>query len=285
MKDRVSPKILLKKKIYQKLRYHFLNRHVFALTSQLRVTPDFLIIGAKRCGTTSLYEHLGNHPCIKKSIYDHIGFFDDNYHLGKNFYKSFFITKFEKKYLEKKFGKCITYDVTSSYIQKSVTASRVFEMFPKIKIIAILRNPIDRAYSEYNSHSRVNKTIATFESYIENEIIRIENGSDEYYDNLEERSYLSKGFYFKQLKPWFDLFPKENILILSTEEFDQNTENVFNKIFNFLDIKEFSIVNAKKMEKGKYPNLNIETREKLSKFYRLRNLELYQLIGKDFMWN
>ena len=39
------------------------------------------------------------------------------------------------------------------------------------------------------------------------------------------------------------------------------------------------------MEKGKYPNLNIETREKLSKFYRLRNLELYQLIGKDFMWN
>ena len=73
--------------------YHqLLKRHFFAITGPNRVLPDFLIIGAKRCGTTSLFSHLPEHPSIAKSHHDNMGFFNDNFHLGVNWYKSFFPT-------------------------------------------------------------------------------------------------------------------------------------------------------------------------------------------------
>ena len=78
--------------IYRKIRYNFLQRHVYGITATIRTLPDFIVIGAKRCGTTSIYQYLENHPCIKKSSHDHIGFFDDNFSLGELFYRSFFPT-------------------------------------------------------------------------------------------------------------------------------------------------------------------------------------------------
>ena len=73
--------------IYQKIRYNFLQRHVYGITASFRVLPDFMVIGFGKAGTTTLYHYLGEHPCIIKSSHDHLGFFDDNFHLGLNFYK------------------------------------------------------------------------------------------------------------------------------------------------------------------------------------------------------
>ena len=87
-----------------------------------------------------------------------------------------------------------------------------------------------------------------------------------------------------QLRPWFDIFPKENILILSTEEFKQNEENIYKKIFEFLDIPEIQIRNKKHMEKGEYSPMDEEIRQKLRGFFKNHNNELFELIGKKFDW-
>jgi len=273
----------LKVDIYRKIRYNLLQRHIYGLTSSFRVLPDFLVIGAKRCGTTSLYEYLGQHPCIKKSSHDHIGFFDDNFHLGIGFYKSFFPTIFEKKFFEFKNGKLLTNDVTSSYIQNSQTATKIFQTLPDKKIIVILRNPIDRAYSEYNLDLRANPDIQSFETIIQNEIDNMEDKNDG--EVIQNKHYLKRGIYFDQLKPWFELFPKKNILILSTEKFGEDANNIFNIIFKFLNLENYNIKNSKRMQKGTYTKLNSKTREKLLKFYKLKNNQLYDLINEKFDWD
>ena len=80
-----------------KIKHVMLKRHVYAWSSPLRVLPDLIVIGVVRSGTTSLYHYLSQHPSIIKSAYDELGYFDSNYKLGLNWYKSFFPSIFEKK--------------------------------------------------------------------------------------------------------------------------------------------------------------------------------------------
>ena len=70
------------KNLAQKFIHGLCKRHVYFITSPIRVLPDFFIIGVVRSGTTSLYHYLGQHPSIKNAAYDELGYFDDNYHLG-----------------------------------------------------------------------------------------------------------------------------------------------------------------------------------------------------------
>ena len=86
--------------IYQKFRYGFCLRPYNYITSSLRVLPDFFVIGVVRSGTTSLFHYLNQHPNIAGASYDELGYFDDNYHLGVNWYKSLFPTIFTKRRIE-----------------------------------------------------------------------------------------------------------------------------------------------------------------------------------------
>ena len=89
------------RKIYQIIRYGLLQRNIFYITSPLRTSPQVIVIGVGRGGTTSLFHYLSQHPCIEGSAYDELGFFDDNFHLGLNWYRSLFPTKFTKNKIEK----------------------------------------------------------------------------------------------------------------------------------------------------------------------------------------
>ena len=116
--------------IYQKFLHGLCKHHFFYISSPIRVLPDFFVIGVVRSGTTSLYHYLGQHPSIKRASYDELGYFDDNYHLGQNWYKSLFPTKYTKQKIQKKFGKFLTYDVTPFYIYNPLVVQRIFKNFP-----------------------------------------------------------------------------------------------------------------------------------------------------------
>ena len=114
------------KKIYQKFLYGLIKRHYYYLSSPFRVLPECFVIGVVRSGTTSLYHYLSQHPSIAPAAYDELGYFDDNYHLGVNWYKSLFPTKFTRNKIIKKHGKFLTYDVTPFYIYIPLVAKRIF---------------------------------------------------------------------------------------------------------------------------------------------------------------
>jgi len=267
--------------------YHLLyKRHFYGWTSPLRVLPDFIVIGVVRGGTTSLFENLSKHPCIYSSSYDELGFFDSNFELGLNWYRSLFPTIFRKKISELRKKCFMTYDVTPFYIWNPLVTQRIHDIFPKIKLIAILRNPIDRAYSNYFLGVRSGTENLSFEEAIgkEIELLGKESLSDQAIYQ-RPRSYITKGFYAHQLKPWFEIFRKEQLLILQTEKFATDSSSIFFEIFDFLQLPRHTIHEFKKMNVAKYPPMKEETRMFLKEYYRKYNDDLYALLGKSFDWN
>ena len=274
---------------YRIVYHQLLKRNIFALTGSIRVLPDFLVIGAKRCGTTSLFYHLPEHPCISKSPHDNMGFFNDNFHLGVNWYKSFFPTIFTRNKIKSEFGNFLAFDVTTTYMEEESTANNVYQIKPNIKIIVILRNPVDRAYSQYHLNLREKAEKRSFEDAMEENMNELNKESHERYEikpkfSVEENNYLKKSLYAQQLRHWLNIFPMESMLILSTEEFESNQQVIYNKIFEFLNISQFEVKNTEKMEKGSYPQMKSETRSLLLDYFRSHNNELFKLINKKFDW-
>ena len=277
-------------RIIQKAYHGILKRHWFYITSPFRVLPDFFVIGVVRSGTTSLYHYLGQHNQIARASYDELGYFDDNFHLGENWYRSLFPTIFTKKKIETKYGKFLTYDVTPFYIYNPLVIKRMHTLFPNAKIIANLRNPVDRAYSNYHIMLKNGSEAIPFEKVIESEIQEIEKKSaflddesflvDDFYEIL-----LARGFYADQLEKWFHVFPKEQLLITSSEELSNKTEITLDNIFKFLDVSGQKIHDLSRKNKRIYPKMNSETRRKLADYYRPHNEKLFRLIGKRFEWD
>ena len=265
------------------LKYTIIKRGYFGITSPFRTIPNFIVIGVKRCGTTTLYEQLSEHPCIEKSSHDNLGFFNNNFELGINWYKSHFVTNLRKREIERKYGQFATYDVTSSYIQKKKTAENIFKTLPNVKLIIILRNPTDRAYSEYNQNIIDENESREFIDLIKQEIKEIQN-----MENIEFSSdkinLVKKGMYEKQISPWLEIFDRKQILIITTEEFGEKTTETYDKIFRFLELPEYKIKNKERHRKGAYKEMDVKTRKILDDFYEPYNKELFQKIEETFQW-
>jgi hypothetical protein len=288
-KNKINNNTLIKK-IYQKIFYGLIKRHHYYLSSPFRVLPECFVIGVVRSGTTSLYHYLGQHPCIGSSTYDEIGYFDDNYHLGINWYKSLFPTKFTKKKIIKKYGKFLTYDVTPFYIYNPLVARRILELFPEAKIISNLRNPIDRAYSNYILMHQEGDTTKTFEEMIQMAMDEIEKNksklndeayiADTFYQNI-----LARGFYADQLEIWFEKFQKKQLLIIPSEDLAQNPDQVLTKVFEFLDLPYFKIKDFTRQNKREYLPMKDETRKLLIEFYKPYNKKLFGMLDRKFDWD
>ena len=273
--------------LLRKTRHVLCKRHVFGITSSLRVLPNLLVIGAVRSGTTSLYHNLAQHPCITKSAYDEIGFFDDNFHLGLNWYRSMFPTKFHKEKIIKKYGKFLTYDVTPFYIYNERVPERIYNLLPDIKLIAVLRNPVDRAYSNYHLSKRESRITESFEEIIEKEkrnLIHINRNDKEEYYKFVHTSLLARGFYAEQLERWYKIFPKKQIMIIKSEEFAAETNKIMNKIFEFLELKKHYMKNVVKKNEAHYVPMRKETRKMLIDYFYPHNKKLYSILGRNFDW-
>ena len=282
--------IRLAKNLYQRFWHGLIKRHFYYLTSSFRVSPNFFVIGGVRCGTTSLYHYLGQHNCIKQAAYDELGYFDDNFHLGLNWYRSLFPTKFMQKKIESEYKKFLTYDVTPFYIYNPLVVDRIFKFSPNAKIIAVLRNPIDRAYSNYNAKMQdEGDTKTTFEEIINPEIEIIEKNKK----NMDDHAFLvdtfyelllARGFYAKQLEYWFKKFPRKSILLISSENFANKTTETLSRIFDFLEIPNQEITDLTKQNTIAYPKMNNSTRDFLVDYFKPYNEKLFELLGERFDW-
>jgi len=201
-----------------------------------------------------------------------------------------FPTIIQKKYVEYKKRNCITGEDTPFYIWNKMAAKRILKLLPNIKLIVQLRNPIDRAYSNYHVGVKYGNEKLSFEKAIEWELKKIAQEQISEKENEiakfnHPRSYLAKSLYAEQIKIWFELFPKENILITSTEEMSDNPIIAVNKIFQFLGMSKYDLKNPQKRKIENYPKIEPKTRKILSEFFRPHNEELYKLTGKKFNWS
>jgi len=276
-------------KIYRRVYYGLIKRNLTYITSSVRLLPNFIIVGAVRCGTTSLYYNICEHSCVLPAAYDEIGFFDSNYELGINWYKSMFPTKFKRKKIELKTGICITGEDTPFYFWDKKSIERIKREIPKIKLIILLRNPIDRAYSNYYLGVRLGSESLSFEDSIKKEIELLEKNNDIESDGIEKflrpRSYIAKGLYHHQIKNWFKIFSKDQILVLSTENLAKNPHQTLEQIFNFLDLPNEQIKNLQNRKVANYQKMNKDTRQFLKKLFEPHNVKLFKFLDKKFDWD
>ncbi len=263
------------------------------ITSPFRILPDFIIIGAAKCGTTSLYDYLIQHPNIGTASKKEIIFFDLNYEKGTFWYRSHFPTIFTKYLYRLKNKDFITGEASPGYIFHPYAPQRIFKLIPKVKLIILLRNPVDRAYSHYNQQVKNGRQTLSFEDAInvEQQLVKtgefkniLNKGNYDIY-NFVSLSHLVSGIYVDQIKSWMDVFPRGQSLIIHTQDLEEDPDKILSQIFEFLNLSKYKIKNLERKNVGKYHDMNIKTRNFLIEYFKPYNKKLYEFLGKNFDWD
>lgn len=260
----------------------------------LKSKPDFLIIGAQRSGVTSLYRYLAQHPqALITWTWRETYYFDvhENYNKGIGWYLKHFPSKLRK-------GNKLTFEAAPSYLYHQYIPQRIQQDLGNIKMIAILRNPADRAYSAWQMFQNYStnpdpylRGIAddrTFTEAIaqELELLKSDSTPPKYpYD------YIDKGKYANHLKNYYQYCDTQNILVVNFEQFRDNLTVVLDKVCDFLEIEPFSSEQIKQFQNQKYATANYvknigdeDVLEKLKTYFIPENQKLYELLNVRFDW-
>jgi hypothetical protein len=254
---------------------------------QMGALPDFLIIGGKKCGTSSLYHLLTRHPCVEPAATKELHFFSLFFDRGIEWYRRCFPTPRWKDG-----RKTITGEATP-YITRQHTPERVAGVIPQARLIALLRNPVDRAYSDFQHEAREGLETRTFEEAIgadkkarplgkENEASEGEGPT-----GLDDKSrYLYRGLYVDQLKRWSTFFSDEQLLVLKSEDFFERPQETLKVVLTFLDLPEWEPKAWEvRINKGEYEQgMDPATRRLLQEYFEPYNRRLYDYLGIDLGW-
>ncbi|MFW6285749.1 MAG: sulfotransferase domain-containing protein [Nanoarchaeota archaeon] len=230
---------------------------------------DFLGIGAQKAGTTWLYEMLSQHPQINMGDEKEINFFNDkssfnSKKIEKNYLKGM---SWYKKQINPKKNK-INGEISPNYLFDKKVPQRIKKHFPNTKIIVVLRNPISRAYSQFEFVSK------TF--HIENSFFKAIKKQPE---------FIQRSLYYKQLKRYYDLFKKDQIKVLFFEDIKNNPQKIIKEVEEFLKIKHFTPNNLnKKVNKTTYPRFKIINKI-LTKIQKIKTTKLGKKLWKNkYFW-
>jgi len=203
--------------------------------------PNFLIIGAQKAGTTSLINYLSKHPDIYVPEDKEISCFYDDANYNKRFINYPFMKYYDNWKGQKYAGNA---PVNTLYFAET-TSKRIYDFNPSIKLIAILRNPIERLYSAYWFFVRCGLETESFESALKREVYLLKHGK---FKELSDLTYVSHGFYYRQLMNFYKHFDKKQFLILLYDDFKIDPPQTLKSIYNFLEVKEYvdnDLVNKK----------------------------------------
>ncbi len=207
--------------------------------------PNFLILGAIKAGTTSLYYYLGQHPDVFMSEPKETRFFvRDEYERGLEFYWD--------KYFKEWTGQKAIGEATPSYLLAPFVPARIKQHLPEAKLIATLRNPIDRAFSQWWMHMCNGKEKRSFEEAINENLQRVkagitfegEEGQKRWQEHVrlldqgevKYMPYIEGGYYAQQIRRYLDLFPSSQLKIAFFEDICRNPHSVVREVFSFIGV-------------------------------------------------
>jgi len=259
----------------------------------LRATPDFIIVGAQKSGTTSLYHYLVNHPCIAPAWTKEIHFFDLHYSQGTAWYQAHFPIRWQKVTGQLfRNSPVMTGEASPYYLFHPHAPRRIKALAPWTKLIVLLRNPIDRAYSHYYHEVCRGREKLSFDEAIEQEPCRLEQewprvlADETYYSFAHQHySYLARGLYVDQLQRFEMFFPKHQILVLESEAFYAQPAVIVQRVTRFLGLPDWDLTEARKYNAGEYQKMEQVTRQRLIDYFKPHNERLYQHLGVGFGWD
>jgi hypothetical protein len=266
-------------------------------TAPLRTLPDALIIGAQRCGTSSLYKYLGRHPNVAPSLRKEIEYFSIDYGRGPAWYRAHFATEARRVVAGRFRGAFATFEATPDYLLDPRAPARAANDVPDAKLIAMLRDPVERAVSHYHHNRRLGHEPLSLEEAVRTENERIGGelalmDADPGYRAVVYRrfSYVTRGRYAEQLERWLEHYPRDRLLVLRSADLFTKPSETFARIVEFLELPEweppefrnYSYANALD---GDYPEPEPAVMEMLAERLTEPNRRLVELLGEEFRWD
>jgi hypothetical protein len=261
-------------------------------TSSVRPLPDFLVIGAQKAGTTALYAYLRWHPGIGGPSGKEVSFFDRHYRRGEAWYRGHFPNAVRGWIAQRSNGRpLVVGEASPSYIFHPLAPLRVHDLVPDVRLVALLRNPIDRAYSHYQHEVALGRELLSFEDALDAEEERLRGEvermtADPSYFSHEwwDHTYLARGRYAEQLERWFELFPRDQLLVVSSADLDDRPGETYGRILEHVGVEPHELESYPRLFRREYSPMTPETRERLRSYYAEPNRRLAELLDRDFGW-
>ena len=248
--------------------------------------PDYLVIGAQRCGTTYLHALLTAHPDVVAPLTKEVEFFDRNWHRGVPWYRSHFP---QGRAHGQDLPAAITGEASPSYLFHPDAPQRVREILPAPRLIVLLRNPVDRAYSHYLHAVRLGFERRLFEDAIAHEEHHCDFGtqrrSDDQFSQTRHYSYLARGRYVDQLDDWTAYFPGHCLLILRSEDFYADVRGILREVTDHIGVSPWQPDALPSPKTFRHPPMCQSTRDRLLAHFRPHNERLQEGLGRDMCWD
>lgn len=262
-----------------------------SLTSGLRVLPDFLIVGAQRAGTTYLYNNLAAHPCVAPALTKEVHFFDVWFGRGLGWYRQFFPLRAQRAFWRLRGRTLLAGEASPYYMFHPHAPRRAAATLPNARLIALLRNPVNRAFSHYNHSRRRGFETLAFAEALAQEDARLAGEeqrliADERYvsDAHQNFSYRARGVYADQVARWLQYFPRDQLLVVPSERMYADPAGELGRIFAFLGLPAWQ-PELRPSRAPAYTGMDADTRRSLHEFFAPHNARLYDLLGTRYDWD
>ncbi len=261
-----------------------LRRRARLATAGARRLPDFLVIGAQRAGSTSLFAQLCAHPAVVPPSHKEIHYFDLQSFRSLRWYRSHFPPAASAR------GR-ITGEASPYYLFHPAAPARVAAALPDVRLIALLRDPVARAYSHYQLSVRDGHEQLGFEEALRGEDDRLAGEearllTDRAYRSHAHRhqSYASRGLYAGQLRRWHERVSAERLLVVSSEELFADPRRTAATVLEFLGLDPAEVPELPVRNQRPYEPMSDAARSLLEARFEAPNRQLYEMLGRDLGW-
>ena len=261
-----------------------------------RPAPDFVIVGAQRCGTTSLFRALSEHPAMMQNVIDAKGvhYFDTSYHQNTKWYFAHFPSQAERDSHAAKVGQsAIAGEASPYYLYHPAGAERMAQAIPNAKLVVLLRDPVKRAISHHlHMVWEGHEPIEDLDEALDLESARLQ-GVDEgrliadrsFISRPHQHfSYVARGHYAAQLERLYQHFDKDNVLVMATETLIRDSESSLSRIQSFIGLEPDPAIVLEKRNASSRFEPRPETLERLRNEFAESNKRLSSIVDIDAPW-
>ena len=264
------------------------------VTSSARMTPGFLIIGGQRCGTTSMYRTLAQHPNVLKAVkHKGIHYFDTDYDRGMGWYRAHFPLERTADAVERRTGtRPLTFESSPYYMFHPLAAERIDRDLPGVKVIVLLRDPVERAYSAHAHELARGFEDQDFETALALEDERLAGEAEKlvtdpgsHSHSHQHHGYLQRGRYVEHLERLEGVFGRDRMHVVDSHRFFTDPEPVHDAVLEFLGLPHTGYPAFEQHNARPRVPMDEALRDRLEAYFEPYDERLVAWLGHPVTWH
>jgi hypothetical protein len=262
-------------------------------THRWRMDPSFIVIGGQRCGTTTIFKTLAEHPqVLRPPVEKGTDYYTLHYARGLDWYRGHMPLAPSRQLRTRRLGDPQSFEACTYYIFHPFAIERLAKDFPDVKLVAMLRNPVERAYSAYkHEFARGFDPAPSFMQALELEDTRLDGQlelmrADVSYESIAHRhhAYRHRGQFAEQLNRVYAFFPREQVHVMESESFFADPFAEYARLIDFLGLTSWKPARIDQYNARPSSSMPVDARAFLTEHYKQHDDELADLLDQKPLW-